>query len=80
MVELHLDKLNCILELTDEDFKNLQRKRIVDGETDEFLYYAKVVTIDDNIILIAKESAFKVIEPKIRKEDWKVTKTEVQND
>lgn len=80
MIRLKLENFNCSLELSDKDYENLQVKRIIDDETGEFLYNARVITINENIILIAKESAFKVIERKINKEDWKVTKTEVQND
>lgn len=80
MIRLKLERFNCSLEFSDKDYENLQVKRIIDDETGEFLYNARVITINENIILIAKESAFKVIEPKIKKENWMVTETEVKND
>ena len=80
MIRLELEKFDCSLEFSDKDYENLQVKRIIDEETGEFLYNARVVSIDDNIILIAKESAFKVIEPKIKKENWKVQKQRCKND
>lgn len=61
MYKLNLHKMGCSISLSDKDFEQLPIKRIVDNETDEFMYNAKIITIDENIILLAREDMFEKI-------------------
>ena len=61
MYRLDLKKLGVCITLSDKDFKELQTKKIVDDKTDEFLYNAKIITIDKNIILLAREDMFEKV-------------------
>ena len=61
MYRLDLGRLGQCLELSDEAYNSLQTKKIVDDKTDEFLYFAKIITIDKNIILLAREDMFEKV-------------------
>jgi len=60
MYKLNLPKMGCSISLSDKDFEKLPIKKIVD-EADEFMYNAKIITIDKNIILLAREDMFEKI-------------------
>lgn len=58
MYRLDLKKLGVCITLSDKDFEELPIKKVVDDMTGEFLYFTKIITIDKNIILLAREDMF----------------------
>ena len=43
MYKLNLPKMGCSISLSDKDFEQLPIKKIVDNETDEFMYIVRIM-------------------------------------
>jgi hypothetical protein len=62
MYEAKLDTLGITIKMSDDQYKTLQEKEVVDDQTGEELYKAKIINVDPDSILLIKETKFKRVE------------------
>lgn len=61
MYNARLNELGVTLEFTDEAYNLLQTKNVTDENTGEHLYDAKLVCVEDGVLLVIKDTKFERI-------------------
>ena len=61
MYKLKIPRLEITIELSEKSYKNCQTKKVEDENTGEFLYNAKLINVDSDVLIVAKEERFEKI-------------------
>lgn len=61
MYKARLNELGVMFEFSNEAYNLLQTKEVTDGNTGEHLYNAKIVCVEDGVLLVIKETKFEII-------------------
>lgn len=61
MYKARLNELGVTLEFSNEAYNLLQTKKVTDENTGEHLYNAKLVCVEDGVLLAIKETKFERI-------------------